>query len=219
MRLIGSVFFLIAFLSSSLNAQKLNNKQDSISYAIGVEKAKEMKSQGFTDLDQKMLIAGMTDVFNKKEPLMDPLTSVVIYKEELRNNKEKVIELQKAEGAEYLAEVAKRPSAKALPEGLYYEILTKGDGPKPMPGSDVTIHYEGRTIYGDVFDSSFERGTPNTFNLKRLIKGWQIALPEMEVGSKWRIYIPYDQAYGERGAGDKIKPYATLVFDIELISI
>lgn len=207
------------FLGCSLQAQTLANSKDSISYAVGLELAKKLDSDGFTDVNLDKVKMALEDVLSKREPVINTYDAAILYAEELRNNKEKINESNIEAGANFIAEKAKQPNVKALSNGIYYEVLKEGNGPKPEAGGDVTIHYEGKLIDGTVFDSSYERGKPNTFNLKRLIKGWQVALPEMPVGSKWRIYIPYDMAYGERGAGGKIKPYSALIFDIELFGI
>lgn len=212
-------FLILCLFAYQSQAQKLKNQADSISYAVGLEMAKNLKSQGFDNLDAKLLASAMEDVMMGKEPKIDKVSASMLYRNEVRARKERAKDELKAEGEAFLTEISKKKGVKSLPNGLYYEVLKEGDGPKPEKGGDVTIHYEGKLIDGTVFDSSYERGEPNTFNLKRLIKGWQIALPEMQVGSKWRIYIPYDMAYGERGAGGKIKPYSALIFDIELFGI
>lgn len=214
------IFSLLGlFVGSSLQAQTLKNAKDSISYAVGMELAKKLKSEGFTELEMGTVQMAIQDLLSNREPMINNYDAAILYSEELRNNKEKVNESNIQAGANFIAEKAKQPNVKALSNGIYYEVLKEGNGPKPDKGGDVTIHYEGKLIDGSVFDSSYERGKPNTFNLKRLIKGWQVALPEMPVGSKWRLYIPYDMAYGERGAGGKIKPYSALIFDIELFGI
>ena len=114
---------------------------------------------------------------------------------------------------------AKKEGVKTLPNGMQYLILKEGTGPKPSDTSRVTTHYHGTLIDGTVFDSSVDRGQPATFPVNGVIKGWQLALPMMPTGSKWRLFIPSDLAYGSRGAGEKIGPNATLIFDVELLKI
>lgn len=214
------IFSLLGlFVGANLQAQTLKNAKDSISYAVGMNLAQKLKSEGFSDLQMEKVMMALEDVLSNREPVINSYDSAILYAEELRNNKEKLNESAIEAGANFIAEKAKQPNVMPLSKGIYYEVIKEGNGPKPEAGGDVTIHYEGKLIDGTVFDSSYERGKPNTFNLKRLIKGWQVALPEMPVGSKWRLYIPYDMAYGERGAGGKIKPYSALIFDIELFGI
>jgi len=123
------------------------------------------------------------------------------------------------EGAAFLAENAKRPEVTVLESGLQYEILKEGNGPIPTADSQIKCHYEGSLINGEVFDSSIDRGTPITLGVSQVIKGWTEALQLMPVGSKWRLYLPADLAYGDRGAGDKIGPGETLIFEVELLEI
>lgn len=123
------------------------------------------------------------------------------------------------DGAAFLAENAKRPEVTVLESGLQYEILKEGNGPKPTASSRIKCHYHGTLINGEVFDSSVERGEPATFGVGQVIKGWTEALQLMPVGSKWKLYIPADLAYGDQGAGGKIGPGATLIFEVELLEI
>lgn len=123
----------------------------------------------------------------------------------------------KAANKVYLVENAKKPGVKKTESGIQYEILTEGNGPKPTADSKVLCHYEGKLIDGTVFDSSYDRGEPATFPVKGVIKGWQEILQMMPQGSKWRVVIPQELAYGDRGAGQQIPPYSTLIFEMELI--
>ena len=122
-------------------------------------------------------------------------------------------------GKKFLEENAAREGVVVLPSGLQYEILQEGNGEKPGPVSQVTVHYEGRLTDEKVFDSSYQRGKPATFGVHQVIPGWTEALQLMPVGSKWRVYIPQELGYGARGAGGAIPPYAALVFDVELLGI
>lgn len=132
----------------------------------------------------------------------------------------KKAENQKAPGMKFLAENAKKDGVLVLPSGLQYKVLQKGEGKTPQRTDKVKVHYEGRLINGKVFDASRRHGDkPAEFGVTDVIKGWTEALLLMPVGSKWQLYIPYDLAYGERGAGRDIKPYSTLVFDVELVDI
>ena len=130
-----------------------------------------------------------------------------------------IFEIDKQSGKDFFAENSKRKDVVTLASGLQYEIITEGNGPKPGPTDKVKTHYHGTLLNGTVFDSSVERGTPLSFPVNRVIKGWTEALQLMRVGSKWKLYIPSHLAYGERGAGAKIKPNAALIFEVELIEI
>ena len=131
----------------------------------------------------------------------------------------KMGEVNKAAGEAFLAENAKRAEVKTTESGLQYEVLAEGNGEKPAASDTVVVHYTGTLIDGTVFDSSVERGTPATFGVTQVIPGWVEALQLMQVGAKWRLYIPSDLAYGPRGAGGAIGPNATLIFDVELLQI
>ena len=137
----------------------------------------------------------------------------------LQNSRNEKIQAQKDEGAAFLAENKKKEGVSELPNGIQYQILKEGSGAKPSPGSNIKAHYRGALLDGKEFDSSFKRNQPFTARLTQLIKGWQDVLPMMPVGSMWRLWIPSDLAYGDRGAGADIPGGATLVFDIELLEI
>jgi FKBP-type peptidyl-prolyl cis-trans isomerase FklB len=123
------------------------------------------------------------------------------------------------EGRKFLATNSKKENIFTLESGLQYEVIKAGEGAKPSLNDQVTTHYHGTLIDGTVFDSSVERGQPASFPVNGVIKGWTEALQLMNVGSKWRLFVPYDLAYGERGAGPQIGPFTTLIFEVELISI
>ncbi|MCB0776327.1 MAG: FKBP-type peptidyl-prolyl cis-trans isomerase [Chitinophagaceae bacterium] len=129
------------------------------------------------------------------------------------------IETQKTAGAAFMAENKKKENITELPEGIQYEVLKEGTGNKPAVSDSVKAHYKGTLLDGKEFDNSFKRGEPFTAPLRALIKGWQIALPMMNEGSHWRLWIPSDLAYGDRGAGSDIPGGATLVFEVELLEI
>ncbi|MBT4775078.1 MAG: FKBP-type peptidyl-prolyl cis-trans isomerase [Crocinitomicaceae bacterium] len=144
-------------------------------------------------------------------------TGLISFSQEKSTPKKEKSELQS--GKDFFAENSKRKDVVTLASGLQYEIITEGNGPKPGPTDKVKTHYHGTLLNGTVFDSSVERGTPLSFPVNRVIKGWTEALQLMRVGSKWKLYIPSHLAYGERGAGAKIKPNAALIFEVELIEI
>ena len=129
-------------------------------------------------------------------------------------------EMKSKEGRDFLAANAKKPGVVSLPSGLQYEVMTKGaGGAKPTATDKVKVHYHGMLINGKVFDSSVERGEPISFGLNQVIKGWTEGVQLMSVGDKWKLFIPSELAYGERGAGNVIPPYAALIFEVELLGI
>lgn len=198
---------------------ELKTELDSISYGLGVSIAQNLKGQGITELDATALTKGLEDVLKGNDlKLQESEIGAMLnaYMQKKAEEKSKgVIE----EGKKFLEENGKRSEVTTLPSGLQYEIIEKGTGAIPTASDQVTTHYTGKLIDGTVFDSSVERGQPATFPVGGVIKGWTEALQLMPVGSKWKLYIPYDLAYGERGAGAQIGPYSTLIFDIELIEI
>lgn len=129
------------------------------------------------------------------------------------------IATQKTAGAAFMAENSKRVGVEELPGGVQYEIIKEGTGTQPLLTDSVKAHYKGTLLDGKEFDNSFKRGKPFTAPLRALIKGWQVAIPQMKVGSHWRLWIPSDLAYGDRGAGNDIPGGATLVFEVELLEI
>lgn len=132
------------------------------------------------------------------------------------NNK---IEMQKEAGKKFLEENKTKPGVVDLPEGIQYEVLKEGSGARPSVNDKITAHYKGALLDGKEFDSSFKRNQPFTAPLKALIQGWQIVIPMMNEGSHWRLWIPSDMAYGDRGAGSDIPGGATLMFEVELLKV
>ena len=137
----------------------------------------------------------------------------------LRNFMNNKIEAQKEAGKKFLEENKNKPSVQVLPEGIQYEVIKEGNGAQPTAASTVTAHYRGALLDGSEFDSSFKRNEPFTAPLRALIKGWQIAIPLMKEGSHWRLWIPSELAYGDRGAGSDIPGGATLLFEVELLQV
>lgn len=194
-------------------------KMDSVSYSLGVLVAQNLKQQGFENLDAHSFTQAMEAVLKGDSLKIDINTANQNVQQYMEKQQAKKYEGNISEGKQFLAENAKRPEVKTTASGLQYEVLTEGTGAKPTPNDQVTVHYTGKLIDGTVFDSSVERGEPATFGVTQVIQGWVEALQMMPEGSKWKLYIPYDLAYGERGAGQVIGPYATLVFEVELLKI
>lgn len=201
------------------NKMELKTELDSVSYSIGVNIANQLKSQGVKELNADAFAAALNDVF-EGESKIDDAQAQAILQDYFTKQKAKQDEETKAAGEAFLAENAKREGVTTLPSGLQYEVMTQGDGPKPTATSRVKTHYHGTLVDGTVFDSSVERNQPATFGVNQVIKGWTEALQLMPVGSKWKLFIPYDLAYGANPRpGGPIKPYDALIFEVELISI
>ena len=189
------------------------------SYSLGLSIASNLISSGVTTINAEAFIDGLNVVFSGKMPEIMPDEANNIlqdYFDKLQQAKGKEA---KAEGEKFLAENKKKEGVVALPSGLQYKILTAGNGPKPKASDTVKCHYEGRLINGTVFDSSIRRNEPAEFPVSGVIAGWVEALQLMPEGSKWKLYIPSDLAYGAQGAGEMIPPHSTLVFEVELLEV
>ena len=214
MRTILFSFFII--LSINLSAQ-----MDSVSYSAGLIIAKNLKSQGFTDLDKASFMEALEDVYAGKTLKMTLDEANSNFRSHVEGASAKMHEANKTEGEEFLAANKNKANVKVTESGLQYEVLeaAAAEGVKPSLLDKVKVHYHGTLIDGTVFDSSVDRNEPISFPLNGVIKGWQEGVQLMDVGSKYRFYIPYDLAYGERGAGGSIKPYSALIFDVTLLAI
>jgi FKBP-type peptidyl-prolyl cis-trans isomerase FklB len=213
------ILFITCKTDKPNKSANLVNELDSVSYSLGVNIGENIKKQ-FEDINLDNFEAGIKDVLGKdvEAKISDNQAQAIInsyFSKKQKKESESMIE----EGANYLQENAKRDGVTTLPSGLQYEIINDGTGPKPTIEDNVTTHYHGTLINGTVFDSSVDRGEPASFPVGGVIKGWTEALQLMSVGSKWKLFVPYDLAYGERGAGPQIGPYSTLIFEVELISI
>ncbi len=200
-------------------AQDLKTPEDSLSYAVGVLLAKVLVSQGVAEVNLDLVHQGMKAALNDEQTLFSAAEANQIVQDYAVAQQERLMEANKAAGEQFLAENAKRPGVVTLPSGLQYEVIKEGDGPSPTEEDEVTVHYHGTLIDGTVFDSSVERGEPATFPVSGVIPGWVEALQLMKVGSKWKLFIPAELAYGERGAGGAIGPNEVLIFEVELLGI
>ena len=205
---------------------ELKNFDDSLSYAIGMRLYDMYVGDNLnTETDSTIVLKAFTDKMNGKEVMTaeEEETTIMAFftkkQEEQQREQAKQYEETKAAGENFLAENAKRPEVKTTESGLQYEVITEGKGNKPAATDVVKVHYKGTLIDGTVFDSSYDRGEPAEFPLNRVIAGWTEGLQLMSVGSKYKLYIPYQLGYGERGAGQDIKPYSALIFDVELLEI
>lgn len=191
---------------------------DKVSYALGMSIGHQLQQMNATDLNIDDFAQAITDVFNGDAKLSDAEAQAAV-QDFFSRKAEEQAKAAKAEGENFLAENTKKEGVKTLPSGLQYKVLREGDGRKPSATDKVECHYEGTLINGEVFDSSYRRGETATFGLNQVIKGWTEGLQLMQEGAKYRFFIPYDLAYGERGAGQSIPPYAALIFDVELIKV
>jgi len=204
---------------TSINAQNLNTEMEKVSYSLGVNVAKSVKNQGLESIDSEAIAQAFTDVFEGNELKISEQESNVILQEYFGKLAQKAQSQNVEAGQNFLAENAKRDGVVTTATGLQYEVLTEGSGDSPKETDQVTVHYHGTLIDGTVFDSSVERGQPATFPVNGVIPGWVEALQLMNPGAKYKLFIPSNLAYGERGAGGAIGPNATLIFEVELISI
>ena len=192
---------------------------DKISYAIGLSMGQNLMGSGVTSLEYADLATGIKDVLEKNQPQISYQEAQQVLGKFFSELEAKIAGEAKAAGEAFLAENAKREGVKVTESGLQYEVLEATIGQKPKATDKVRVHYEGTLIDGTVFDSSYKRGESITFGLNQVIKGWTEGLQLMSIGSKYKLYLPYQLAYGERGAGANIPPYAALIFTVELLGI
>jgi FKBP-type peptidyl-prolyl cis-trans isomerase FklB len=220
-------------VAAASTAPKMVNEMDSVAYAIGVSIAKNLQNQGLSDLNMSLLTKGLQDALKKQQmACSDEQIGMILNKfgmkmqqkqaaESAKRQAEdaKKFESNKLAGEAFLTENKKKATVVTLPSGLQYEVIKAAEGAKPAPTNTVKVHYHGTLIDGTVFDSSVNRGTPAEFGVTQVIQGWIEGLQLMPLGSKWKFFIPYNLAYGERAAGAEIKPYSALVFEVELLEI
>ena len=199
---------------------------DKLSYALGLGIGRQLSQMGAADLNIDDFVQAVKDMIDGKEPQVATAEAQQIVEDFFRKQEEKQraeaaekYKGAKSEGEKYLSENAKKEGVVTLPSGLQYQVLKEGNGKSPKATDKVVCHYEGMLIDGTMFDSSVQRGEPATFPLNGVIAGWTEGLQLMKEGAKYRFFIPYQLGYGERGAGASIPPFATLVFDVELIEV
>jgi FKBP-type peptidyl-prolyl cis-trans isomerase FklB len=199
----------------------LTDKKDRISYSIGVNIGSSVKQQRL-ELNPDMVAAGLKDALSGGKVLLteqEVRETLMGLQKEMMAKQSELGDKNKKEGDAFLASNKKKPGIKTLPSGLQYQVLKEGKGQKPKATDTVKANYKGTLIDGTEFDSSEKQGEPATFPLQGVIPGWTEALQLMPVGSKWRLFIPSDLAYGEQGAGSLIGPNSTLIFDVELLGV
>lgn len=193
---------------------------DKASYSLGMNIGTSLKGEGVTEINAEMFAKGLSDMMNGNKLEISLQDAYGIIQDFLAQANAKKFEKNISEGKKFLEENAKRPGVVTLPSGLQYEILKEGNGPKPKATDTVTTHYHGTLIDGTVFDSSVQRNQPASFPVNGVIQGWVEALQLMPVGSKWKLYIPSNLAYGANPhPGGPIEPHMALIFEVELLAI
>lgn len=199
---------------------------DKLSYALGIGIGSQLAGMGAKELNIDDFAQAIKDVISGSELKVDNAEAQTLVQNFFQEQEAKqqaaaaeAGKAAKAAGEAFLAENGEKDGVVTLPSGLQYQVLKEGDGKKPSATDQVVCHYEGTLIDGTVFDSSYQRNQPATFGLNQVIPGWTEGVQLMQEGAKYRFFIPYNLAYGERGAGAQIPPFAALVFDVELIEV
>lgn len=192
---------------------------DKVSYALGLSIGNNFQNSGINDLQIEDFVKGLKDILGGQTPEISYDEAKQVINDYFMKLQKEKFEINKKAGEEFLNINKGKAGVVTLPSGLQYQVLQKGEGPKPTASDKVKCHYHGTLINGTVFDSSVQRGEPAVFGVSQVIPGWVEALQLMPEGSKWKLYIPSDLAYGARGAGEMIPPHSTLVFEVELLEV
>jgi len=192
---------------------------EKVSYALGLSLGNNLLGSGVNALDYAELAQGIQDVMEQNKPKMSYEEAQTVINDFFQSLQAKGGDKAQSEGKAFLEENSKQPGIVTLPSGLQYEIMSAGTGATPKASDSVKVHYHGTLIDGKVFDSSVNRGEPATFGVTQVISGWVEALQLMPVGSKWKLFIPSELAYGAQGAGQAIAPHTALIFEVELLDI
>jgi FKBP-type peptidyl-prolyl cis-trans isomerase FklB len=190
-----------------------------LSYALGIGIGRQLAQLSIPDFSIDDFVQSVKDCICGNKLAIDDTDAQKIINDFFEKKNEELTTLAKKEGENFLKGNAQKEGVVTLPSGLQYQVLRKGDGKKPAATDQVECHYEGTLIDGTKFDSSYDRGQTATFGLNQVIAGWTEGLQLMQEGAKYRFFIPYNLGYGEQGAGKTIPPYATLIFDVELIAV
>ncbi|MCL6416203.1 FKBP-type peptidyl-prolyl cis-trans isomerase [Aestuariirhabdus sp. Z084] len=207
---------------SDNNESPISTDEGRVSYGIGRQMGDQLRDNSFDGVDIALVQRGLGDAFNGVESAVsnqDLQAAFQVISEKVREAQAEQHKELAAEGEQFLTENAKRDEVIVLESGLQYEVLEMGEGEKPVLNSTVRTHYHGSLVNGTVFDSSVERGQPAEFPVSGVISGWTEALQLMPTGSKWRLYVPYQLAYGEQGSQGAIPPFAALIFEVQLLDI
>lgn len=197
----------------------LNDSTVQVSYCFGVIIGSNMKNTGLDSLDLETFHIAMKDVFSNKPLMVDPKEAEATMQQYMQQAMMKKSAIVKEKGQKFLQANKTKQGVKTTASGLQYEVLSQGSGKSPTASDRVTVHYTGKLTDGTVFDSSIQRGQPSTFRMNQVIPGWTEALQLMREGDKWILYIPYSLGYGERGYPPQIPPFATLIFEVELMKV
>jgi FKBP-type peptidyl-prolyl cis-trans isomerase len=209
-------------LSQSSHALELSTQKQKYSYTIGTQIGQMLNSQNMTDIDVEALSAAISDYIEKKKPQLseaDMNEALKLQFEKVKAEKEKLGKENLAKGKEFQEKNAKKSGVTVTDSGLQYEVLTPGSGESPKADDKVEVHYKGTLLDGTEFDSSYARGKPVSFSLNGVVPGFKEAVTLMKPGAKWRVVMPPEIAYGEKGAGGKIGPNETLIFEIEYLGL
>ncbi len=198
---------------------KYTEEQDKVSYCLGLSIASNLLTSGVKTISMEPFVNALETAYAGKQPELSPEEANKVLQEFFGKVQAEQAEQAVAAGKKFLEENSKKEGVVTLESGLQYKVITAGEGEKPTAGDSVKCHYEGTLIDGTVFDSSIKRGEPAVFPVNGVIKGWTEALQLMPAGSKWKLYIPSDLAYGAQGAGNIIGPHTTLIFEVELLEI
>ena len=218
--LLPAVLFYVSSCQQEIGKVDLKTDHDSVSYIIGHQIGTQMASSPMTELNVAAVANGMQDAIDELDLFLGEDEANMLITEYMRKTEETASEVYIVEGEKFLADNMLRKGVNVTESGLQYEILVEGNGEKPTSESEVTVHYHGTLIDGTVFDSSVDRGEPATFGVGQVIRGWTEVLQLMPTGSKWKVFIPSELAYGANPRpGGAIKPHMALIFEIELISI
>lgn len=196
-----------------------NNDMDKYSYGLGLGIAQNLRSMGANDLVIEDFMQAIKDVFSNRPTAITFTEAQEIVSAHFAEIEKQAAAAAIEQGEMFLKMNKERPGVVTLASGLQYQVLKKGTGRQPKATDKVRCHYEGRLVDGTLFDSSIERGEPAVFGVGQVIQGWVEALQLMREGDKWKLFIPYQLAYGEQGAGNTIPPYSTLVFEVELLNV
>ncbi len=202
-----------------METKTFTTEKDLFSYSLGLNIAESLIKQGLNEVTVEALQQGLEDLLLGNELQIDPVKGAQLLNDYFQKLQSQKLEKNVREGVEFLKANSSKAGVVTLPSGLQYHILKEGNGPKPKATDKVTTHYHGTLINGTVFDSSVDRGQPATFPVNGVIAGWIEALQLMPTGSKWKLFVPSDLAYGSRGASELIGPNTTLIFEVELLSI
>ncbi len=198
----------------------MTEEMKAVSYCVGMSVAGSLLQQNLKEINPEIMVQAITDVFSGKPPKYAPEEANQIIQQYLSVAVQEQFKANKEVGEKFLAENFKKDGVKTTVSGLQYEVIEEGKGKAPAATDQVKVHYHGTLIDGTVFDSSVERNSPATFGVNQVIPGWTEALQLMKEGSKYRLYIPQELAYGENPhPGGPIQPFMTLVFDVELLEV